>query len=320
MKTLHVPAYTAKIRAALPDVMAHVPSMMSREERALLIALARGDYRGDGLIIDAGVFCGASTLCLGAGIMGNAGRDAIFARWPKPIHTYEYGVVNPGMIPFFERHGVKGDWRVGDSFETYLRGNIAPVAPLVELHMGDIAGARWAGEPIEIMFLDVLKSREIQHAVMRTFLPSLMPGGILIQQDYFIDGVPFVKLFQERLADHFEYLGEIQSSAVFRLVRTVPADLLDHDPLGGLSVGVALALLDQARDRSVDPDRRLMCDLGKVRYLAELRDYDAALALIEALRAQYPHRFAEGQPARIVNAIRAATNRAHGRVQPRAGQ
>jgi hypothetical protein len=59
--------------------------------------------------------------------------------------------------------------------------------------MEGISAARWSGQQIEIKFLEVLKSRDIQHAVMGTFLPSLLPGGILIQPDYFIDRVLFVK-------------------------------------------------------------------------------------------------------------------------------
>ena len=302
MKTTHVPGFSREIFAASRAVNLRIPSMMSRDERALLIALAKDHYRGDGVIVDAGVFCGASTVAFAQGIGVSSARDDILSRWAKPIHTYEYGVVNPGMITFFERHGVAGDWHVGDSFESYLRGNIAPVAGLVDLHMGDISAATWNGEPIEIMFLDVLKSAEIQQAVMRTFMPFLQVGGILIQQDYFIDGVPF------------EYLGEIQSTAVYRLTKALPSGLFDADPTNALSLDAQLQLLDQARDRSVDIDRRLLCDTGKVRFLAELGHLTAAQDMLEAVRQDYPDHF-NGHPSpRIATAIRAATNRAHGRV------
>lgn len=314
MKTTHVPLLAKAIRAAAPDVSARIPSMMSRDERALLLALARFYYGGDGMIIDAGVFCGASTNCFGQGILSSSTRDTILGRWAKPVHTYEYGVVNPGMIAFFERHGVAGDWQVNDSFERYLRTNIEPVAELVDLHMGDISGALWDGAPIEIMFLDVLKTAGIQEAVMRTFLPSLLPGGILIQQDYFIDGVPFVKIFQEHLSEYFEYLGEIQSSAVFRLLRPIPASLVANDPTQGLQLAAQLALLDAARERTIDRERRFLCDTGKVRFLSDLGHLDAAQNLLADLRLIYPELF-DGHPSpRIASAIRAATNRAQGRV------
>lgn len=316
MHTADVSILAEALDRTLPDVVTAVPSMMSVQERLLLHALAQYEYRGEGVIVDAGVFCGGSTLSLGTGIEANGARDAILARWPQPIRTYEYGVVNPGMIPFFERHGVPGDWAVGDSFEAYLRANIAPVADKVALTMGDIALATWDGTPIEIMFLDVVKSHAIQMAVARTFMPYLQVGGLLLQQDYFIDGLPFLKIMQEHLADHFEYLGEVRSLAMFRLIKPFAPDAFATDPLPALSLEARLALLDQARDRSIDPARRLMCDLGKVRFLATVGENARAVALLETLPETYPAQFGEDQPPRLRTAVRAATNRAHGKAAP----
>ncbi len=312
MKTTYVPAFATRFRAPLPDMVSHIPSMMSLDERKLLLQLAKHEYRGQGVIMDAGVFCGASTACLGAGLMANPAYRDFVGHTPRVIQTYEFGVVNPGMITFFERHGVKGHWQVGDSFDDYLRLNIEPVDHLVDLHIGDISLATWDSTPIEIMFLDVLKSAEIQLAIMREFMPSLIAGGILIQQDYFIDGVPFVKLMQELLADHFEYLGEIQSSAVFRLITPIPKETFTRDPLADLTLPVMLDLLDNARNRSIDRERQLICDLGKVRFLSELKKFTAAQDLLDQLELNYPDQFNANQRPRIKSAIRTATNRARG--------
>jgi hypothetical protein len=297
-----------KLDGPLPDVVQSVPSMMSVKERKFLLALANYEYRGEGTIIDAGVFCGGSTFCFGTGVKANSRFDAIISRWGKPIRTYEYGIVNPGMIPFFKRHGVSGEWKSGDSFEAYLRNNIRPVAELVELTMGDICRANWSGEPIEIMFLDVIKSEEIQRHLLRTFFPSLTLGGVLIQQDYFIDGLPFLRIAQESLSHYFEYLGEIQSSAVFRLKSAIPREMLESNPLERLTLDEQMALLDQARDRSVDPDRRLLSDLGKVRYLTTLRMIEPAQRLLEKLPSTYPKQLGQMQLPRIKMAVRTAKN------------
>ena len=312
MKTTHLPTLANQLSAALPEMVSQVPSMMSLNERKFLLNLAKHEFRAKGIIMDAGVFCGASTVCFGAGLMANPAYREFVGQVPRIIQTYEYGVVNPGMITFFERHGVKGNWQIGDSFDAYLRQNIEPVDHLVDLHLGDISHATWDGAPIEIMFLDVLKSASIQLAVMRAFMPSLIPGGILIQQDYFIDGVPFVKLMQELLADHFEYLGEIQSSAIFRLVTPIPAAMFAQDPLADLPLPAMLSLLDQARDRSIDNDRQLICDLGKVRFLSEQSEFTSAQALLGQLAEHYPDQFAENARPRMKTAIRAAKNRARG--------
>ncbi|WP_226015762.1 hypothetical protein [Novosphingobium sp. FKTRR1] len=314
MHTADVSILANALDGTLPDAVLAVPSMMSLKERLLLQALAQHEYRGDGVIVDAGVFCGGSTLCLGTGIEGNPARDAILARWPQPIRTYEYGIVNPGMIPFFERHNVAGDWQVGESFEAYLRGNIAPVADKVELTMGDISLATWDGAPIEIMFLDVVKSHAIQMAVLRTFMPHLLVGGILLQQDYFIDGLPFLKIMQEHFADHFEYLGEVWSLGMFRLIKPFAPEAFATDPIPAMTLEYKLELLDRTRDRSIDPFRRLLCDLGKVRFLASIGENAQAVALLDTLPEAYPAQFGDDQLPRIRNAVRAATNRAHGKA------
>jgi hypothetical protein len=309
LQTANLAIHADKLDAPLPDAVRGVPSMMSERERMMLVALAQHEYRGAGVIMDAGIFCGASTVSFGTGLGANPDYAKFVARWKKPIRSYEYGVVNPGMIPFFERHGVVGDWTVGGSFESYLRNNIKPFSRLVKLRIGDISLAEWSGEPIELMFLDVLKSPAVQLSVMHEFMPSLMVGGLLVQQDYFIDGVPFVKLMQELLSDHFEYLGEVQSSALFRLVRPLGAARFQTDPLASLTLTEKLALLDRARDRSTDPARRLMCDLGKVRFLVSVGEREMARAVLDALPGIYPECLGPAQLPRIAMAVRAATNR-----------
>jgi len=308
MKAVSLPFYADRLGFPLPESIAAIPSMMSPRERMLLFTLAACEYRGDGVIMDAGIFCGASTACFAAGIRANLAAEAIQARWRKPVRSYEYGRVNPNMIPFFARHGVEGEWAVGESFEPMLRANLRPFNKLVKLTMGDIAMAKWDGSPIEIMFLDVLKSTTIQFAVMREFMPSLIEGGLLIQQDYFFDGLPFLRILQEHMADHFEYLGEVQSTAVFRLVKPIEPTMFLRDPLAKIPVPRKLELLDQARDRSIDPARRLMCDLGKVRFLATLGRSAEALVLLQSLPETYPAQYGEGQLPRIATAVRIATN------------
>lgn len=293
----------------LPLLLQAIPSMMSLRERRMLLSLAEIEYRGDGVIVDAGVFCGGSTLCFGTGIALNARRSAILKRWERPIRTYEYGIVNPNMVRFFERNKIDGHWTAGESFAEFLRSNIAPVSDKVELNIGDICEARWSGEPIEIMFLDVLKSEQIQLSVLREFMPSLIANGYLIHQDYFYDGLPFVRIVQEHFADHFEYLGEVQSSALFRMVRPITAAEAAEDPVATLPLARQLELLDQARDRSVDPARHLLCDFGKVRFLAERGAVDLARAEMTAVEARHADLLGDDGWPRLLAAQRVAANR-----------
>ena len=309
MHTARINLPSINPNSPLPLLLQAVPSMMSQRERRMLLSLAEFEYRGKGVIVDAGVFCGGSTLCFGTGIALNARRNAIMKRWKRPVRTYEFGIINPSMVRFFERNGIDGDWKAGESFTDFLRSNIAPVSDKVELTTGDICNAKWGGEPIEIMFLDVLKSEQIQLAVLREFMPSLIEGGFLVHQDYFYDGLPFVKIVQEHFADHFEFLGEVQSSALFRLVRPISAEQTHEDPLATLSLARQLELLDQARDRSVDPARHLMCDFGKVRFLVESGEIDLARAEMAEAEARHADLLGSDSWPRLHASQRVTANR-----------
>jgi hypothetical protein len=309
MHTAQIALPSIDPHSSLPLLLQAIPSMMSQRERRLLLSLAELEYRGHGVIFDAGVFCGSSTLCFGTGIALSERRNAIMKRWKRPIRTYEFGTINPNMVRFFERNGVEGNWKAGESFADFLRANIAPVSDKVELNVGDICNARWGGEPIEIMFLDVLKSEQIQLKILREFMPALIENGFLIQQDYFYDGLPFVKIVQEHFADHFEFLGEVQSSALFRLVRPITAEQAEQDPVATLPLARQLELLDQARDRSVDPARHLMCDFGKVRFLAERGEVELARTEMAQVEARYADLLREDGWPRLLASQRVATNR-----------
>lgn len=55
--------------------------MMSEGERRFLYNIVKSYYSGAGLIVDTGIFLGASTACLGAGVKANPNLAAIVAQW-----------------------------------------------------------------------------------------------------------------------------------------------------------------------------------------------------------------------------------------------
>ncbi len=69
-----------------------------------------------------------------------------------------------------------------------------------------------------------------------------------------------------------------------------------------------------AKAGDVDRERQFLCDTGKVRFLADLGHRDAAQHLLADLHDVYPELFDAPPSPRIASAIRAATNRAQGRV------
>ena len=57
----------AKLVDSIPLSCLDTPSMMSIPERQFLFGLASRYYAGKGIIVDAGIFLGASTRCFGEG-------------------------------------------------------------------------------------------------------------------------------------------------------------------------------------------------------------------------------------------------------------
>jgi hypothetical protein len=288
----------------LPEEAAAVPSMMSESERQFLFGIARDYYGGEGLIVDAGLFMGASTRCFGAGLLANAGLERIRARWAQPLVSMELGIVNPGMLDFFERNGIREGLRTGDSFVPLLQRNIAPVAPLVDLRIGDMRQTGRVESPIEILFLDVLKLPAISEFAIREYFPKLIPGrSLVIQQDYFIDKLPYIKVHQEFFRDRFEFVGEISSSAVFRCMAPVGPDAVAALFDGGLDAAAQLQLAAAAIRRSADPRRRLLMALSRLRLLQKLRGVRAASNYLLAVEQEYAEQIAEAGNRRIQDAL-----------------
>ena len=320
MNTVELNKYREAAETPLPKGVADVPSMMSLEEKKFLYGYVRDHYAGHGVIVDAGIFLGGSTWCFGTAVRDNPRSGQIRRRWPKPIISYDHAVVSTGMVKFFARHGIEGPWRAGGTFAPLLEASVQPLAEFVSLRLGEITSVAWSGEPIELLFLDIIKSREINRFVPWTFYRSLIPGhSLLVHQDYFYDGLPFVKVTQEFLSPYFTYVGELRSMAVFQLDRKIPNDLLRKDPGGRLPIKEQLALLDQAMERTVDVDRKFMVELSKVRLVSEKRRSDEAVELLDRILAKYPDQAAANASPRLREAL-ASTLAAVGRASPPSGK
>ena len=232
--------------------------------------------------------------------------------------SFERAIVNPGMPAFFARNKVPTTAQPGDSFEPELRANVEPVEDLVDLRVGDILQTGPVDHPIEILFLDVLKSNEIADFVVRTYFPRLIPGrSIVIQQDYFYERLPFIKTYQEHFRDSFDYLGEIGSTAVFLCT----AEITPGEPglEQRLDAATQLQLASVAMHRSSDPTRRFMMALSKLRLIRKLRGATAAKAYLETIRDDYPEQIELGhQYGRLREAWHSAEQivRAKGEIRP----
>jgi hypothetical protein len=298
----------------LPQAVAAIPSMMSENERRFLFNIAKDYYTGTGLIVDAGTFLGASTACLGNGVAGNEHRGDIQERWQRPIVSLELGITNQQMLLSFKRHGIGHDLSAGDSFGPLIEAHIKNVRDLVDLRLGDILETGRIEDPIkgrrlpiEILFLDVLKAPAISQFSAFEYLPRLIPRrALVIQQDYLSGDLPFIHIHQEFFANKFEYVGEISSSAIFRLVHRITRDevasLFENPPDGETEI----ALVSRAAQRSIDPHRRLIMSFAKLRTILNVRGVQAARQYLAFIESEYADQIAQQQFRRVQNVVRAA--------------
>ena len=266
-----------KYLAPLDSDQLKIQSMIGLNERSFLFHLARDYYIGEGIILDGGIFLGASTYAFASGVRDNKRSRDILSTYPKPVISLDRAIMTNSFVKAFARHGIGKKLALGDSFEDIIRENIADVISFVDLRIGDILNRGLVDQPIEILFLDVLKSPEINAFALRNYFTRLIPGrSIVIHQDYFMDGLFFIRSHQEALADKFRYIGELSSSGVFLCKEAVSIDDVDAAIEKSKNLDAMLNFMDIASARSLDPHRRILMLISKMRLLANRRKYDAA--------------------------------------------
>jgi hypothetical protein len=231
---------------AAPRACEGVQTMLMASELRLLEFLAGTYYRREGAIVDAGSFLGGSTVALAAGLRRNLARR----RRPETalIHSFDLfrvedwtrGIYFPESTP------------AGASTRKIFDRNIAPFAPLIAVHEGDITDHAWTGGPIEILFIDIAKTPATCDWITGTLFPRLIPGrSIVVQQDYlYAHGTAWLHITMEYYADEFEKVCDTGANSVaFRLRKPFARGRLRPNLVESMSLEEKIALMDRAAAR-----------------------------------------------------------------------
>jgi hypothetical protein len=259
----------------LPPDAVGIPTMLSKTERKLLYGLARDYAHGDAAIVDGGSFLGGSTAALLAGI-----RDRP-ERWTgPPVASYDlFRVEAYTLRKFFP------DQEVGESFRPQYDAHVARFADVpLTVHEGDITQVGWPGGPIDVLFLDVLKSPEITDSVLNDFFPSLIPGrSVIVHQDYAAHYTPWVPIMVELMSDSLTLIDWMEwGTHVFLLEGEPPAEL----GVASLDLDTRFELLDRAIARA-DGWVRGMLELSRTRLVVERDGPEAGAADAAAVAERY---------------------------------
>jgi hypothetical protein len=279
---------------SVPAAVLQYPGMTSRTEKAILYNLARHYYRGEGHIVDVGIFLGASTNAFAEGLRDN--QDALSKIQPgtKPIRSFDIAI----WLKAFNRHlkhdgvakvlGPDVSLEEGESFAPILEKLLANHLDLIDFRIGDIVQTAKADGPVEIAFYDCLKNRSRDWAAFCAFTPSFIPGRtIVIQQDYFYWSAYDNKVRQECLAAYFEYIGAAGASAVFRLIKPIPEEFYNEDPTLGLTLADKLNLLQQAAERTDSTRHRAYTEISCVALLLASKKTARAREQLDDIASRY---------------------------------
>jgi hypothetical protein len=254
--------------------------MLSKPERRLLYALARDYAEDDAAIVDAGCFLGGSTAALLSGV-----RDRAQAWAGPPVTSYDLFRVEAYTIPEFFRDDPSV--RIGDSFRDRFDANVAGFGVPHIVHEGDIAEIGWSGGPIDVLFLDVIKSWETNDGILRDFFPHLVPGrSVIVHQDYGWGYLPWIPITVELMNDSVRLIDAMENgSHVFLLEEEVPAELMEGD-LRWLDQQERLEIIDRAVDRATGWSRG-MVEISRAALLADIEGDKAALQDLAAIAERY---------------------------------
>jgi len=213
------------------------PGCLIVEEKRMLYLFAKHYFTGEGAIFDGGICLGACTEALAGGLAKNPNRDTI----DKYIWAYErakfVGDLKAGnnkyIVDMIKHHYGETfvDFSSGD-FSNLVRKNVAHLdgAEKVKLFIGDIMEQEYP-DKIEIMFLDVCKTPELNFAMQKLYSRMIPGKSLLIHQDYTFPGLPWTRITMGYLAEYVEYVGSTPSnSAVWLLKKEIPQEILDVEP------------------------------------------------------------------------------------------
>jgi hypothetical protein len=277
-------------RARVPAAVLTYPSMLYEQELSLLFRVAR-DSRGAGEIVDAGCFLGGSTFALASGLAANR-RPA--AAHPRVIHSYDLFRLDALTKAQYEH--LLGDTEVGDSLRPRFDELLGSFRERVIVHEGDIREQSWSGAPVEILFLDICKSWDLNDHVVKQFFPSLLPDrSTLIQQDFVHEWLPFIPVTMGLMADAFKFAGFVPpSTALFVPTRHIAAEEIPADLKHELSPERQLECFDRACSPFHGEEKAIL-DCSRAVLLLEL---DRRLEAAEVLDSIEP-----GSSARVASAV-----------------
>jgi hypothetical protein len=155
------------------------PTMLAPYEAQMLRWLAANAWSGRGDIVDLGCFLGGSTCCFGDGALAN---PRLATASDQPIHVFDMFVCPKDV----HSRGMIGETKQpGESVLDIFEHHTAPYQRLLRVYPGDLLQQRYQGRAIELLFVDIAKTYDLNDFIVRNFLANTVGAGTLVvHQDY----------------------------------------------------------------------------------------------------------------------------------------
>ncbi len=270
--------------AAPPEV--HLPKgMLGAEERTCFYWLGRFWLSGAGCVVDAGAFIGASAYCFASGAR-DGGKQSF--KGGRLVHSYDYFEV----IDEYVGQSISKEIRpinLGDPYLEIFKSQTAPYERMIQTYAGDFLTKKWNGLPIEILFIDVAKTQNLNSHCCAQFFPQLIPGrSVVIQQDYYHCWHPYIHVSMEFFSDEFELIDERVpfQSRVWLLTKPLSREKIARISKYDLSASERIGLIDRLIEKS-SPESRAMLEVVRVWQLCLDKNISLAQTYIEEIRKNH---------------------------------
>lgn len=199
-----------------------VPSMLLKEERGFLYNYAHEIYRGQGCIIDGGPLFGGSTVSLCKGLTDRNWQHI------KCIDVFDLFKTEDYMIEDY-KISATGIEIPKPSFKPLFDNYLKDYQHYIHVYAGDAMQSNWQAKPVELLFIDLAKSNDLNQYMVKTFFPHLIPGvSLLIQQDFIHDWTPWLPITMGYFKDYFSYVTHSYiNSVVYKLEKPIPQKMID---------------------------------------------------------------------------------------------
>lgn len=261
--------------------------------------MAKNYYTGEGEIIDAGAFIGASAYAFAAGLNDNINIST--DKKNNRIHSYDFFKAmddytvdyiqnnlyckrdNQGNIKCISFKVEKGyDYKEVFDFQTQKYSSY------INTYSGDVCQYKWEDSPIELLMIDVAKTLKINSHFIKYFFPALVPGkSILIQQDFHHPWHPYIHVTMEYLKDYFEIVASgVNASRVYLYKDNIPQEKIMKSIDYDFSHEEKSNLLRSMINSSSEKERLLLNATLAVNFMQDC-NFDLCLDELKSMKSKY---------------------------------